>query len=92
MSVASFKRQQLIQLFRDAGAAHHRAFLATNGDDPAWPAWYAEWLAPRLQALLGMPFAPARLETQLKALEDRRQARGLADWPSFYADSFLVGT
>lgn len=91
MSMRSFRRQQLIQLFRDAGTAHHQAFLATNGHDPAWPAWYAAWLAPRLEALLGASVAPPRLEAQLKALEDRRMARGLADWPAFYADFFLAG-
>lgn len=92
MSTGNGKRQQLIQLFRDAGSAHHQAFLSTNGNDPEWPAWYAAWLAPRMQSLLGSPFAPPRLEQQLKALEDRRQARGVADWPSFYADFFLSGS
>jgi len=37
------KRQQLMQLFRHAGSAHHQAFLATNGDDPDWPAFYANF-------------------------------------------------
>ena len=33
--------------FREAGTAQHRAFAATNGDDPAWPAWYARPISRR---------------------------------------------
>jgi hypothetical protein len=44
---------RLAQLFREAGAAHHQAFAGTNGEDAAWPAWYAAFLSPRLSGLLG---------------------------------------
>src|SRR5437867_6375182 len=45
--------EQLAALFREAGAAHHKAFAATDGEDPDWPSWYARYLAPRLQQALG---------------------------------------
>ena len=38
--------------FREAGTAHHRAFAATNRNDPAW---YATYLAPHLANLAGVP-------------------------------------
>ena len=80
----------LTQLFRDAGAAHHRAFLATNGDDPQWPQWYAAWLAVRMEALLGRAFDVPQLAQQLEALEKQRQSSKPApDWPFFYAESFV---
>jgi hypothetical protein len=44
---------RLVQLFREAGAAHHQAFAGTNGEDAAWPAWYAAFLSTRLSGLLG---------------------------------------
>ena len=40
---------QIVDLLADTGAAHHEAFVASNGEDPEWPIWYAE----RLQAPLG---------------------------------------
>jgi hypothetical protein len=41
------RQEELAALFREVGAAHHRAFATTNGDDPDWPTWYAEHLVPR---------------------------------------------
>lgn len=80
----------LAQMFREAGHAHHRAFLAANGDDPDWPTWYAQYLAPRMEALLGRAFDVPQLARQLDDLENRRkQIHPLPDWPLFYAEDFL---
>jgi hypothetical protein len=79
----------LAQLFRDAGAAHHQAFLATNGEDPHWPCWYARWLAPRMEFLLGRRYNPDQLASLLDTVEDERKERGITDWPAYYADFFL---
>ena len=37
-------RTNLVDLFREAGHAHHAAFAATDGADPDWPIWYADYL------------------------------------------------
>ena len=37
------QRRSLIDLFRETGPAHHRAYFAANGADPEWPLWYAEY-------------------------------------------------
>lgn len=84
------KMLALAQLFRDAGHAHHRAFLATNGDDPEWPRWYAEQLAPRMEVLLGRRFWVPELAECLRELEERRKAmQPTPDWPMFYAEFFV---
>jgi hypothetical protein len=79
----------LARLFREAGSAHHRAFLATNGDDPDWPCWYARWLAPRLEPILGFRYRPDKLSEMLETVESARKSRSVADWPNFYAEFFL---
>ena len=35
---------QLEGLFREVGEAHHQAYIETDGADPEWPLWYAEYL------------------------------------------------
>lgn len=80
----------LVQLFVEAGSAHHRAFVATNGHDPDWPCWYAQHLAPRLEALLGRSFDVPHLALVLGDLEEQRKAlRPNPEWPAFYAGFFL---
>jgi hypothetical protein len=48
--------QQLEELFREAGAAHHQAYIETDGADPEWPLWYADYLRERPGALLDVSF------------------------------------
>ena len=82
--------EQLARLFREAGHAHHQAFLAANGEDPDWPAWYAGFLQPQLQLLLGASFSCETLAELLTAAEKEREKRAPgADWPEFYAEYFL---
>ena len=53
------QRRRLIDLFRETGPAHHRAYSAANGADPEWPLWYADFFIDRYGAMAGqMPEAP----------------------------------
>jgi NAD(P)H-hydrate epimerase len=82
--------QQLADLFREAGRAHHQAFLATNGADAEWPLWYADYLLEKLRQHLAADLTKSELVYLLVAA-DREQKR-LApkdDWPTFYAKFFL---
>lgn len=84
------RREQITALMREAGGAHHRAFLRTNGEDPEWPAWYAAYLAEPLGALLGRPLEAEELAADLEAVDREHRDRGRGvDWPSYYADWFL---
>jgi hypothetical protein len=81
---------QLAFLFREAGSAHHSAFAATNGDDPEWPIWYAEYLQPKVNALLSVNWTKSELVYLLLRSERERTARTAApSWPEFYASLFL---
>src|SRR5512147_1826704 len=84
--------EDLSALFREVGSAHHRAFASTNGDDPDWPTWYAEYLAPRLQKVFGRPFDARALAEYLKAMDAEHRAWGGQEpWPEFYARTFPSG-
>lgn len=80
----------LATLFRETGRAHHRAFASVNGADPDWPAWYAEYLAPRLERLFSAQFPVPDLAAELAALDADQRARAPGtDWAVYYANAFL---
>jgi len=84
---------RLTALFEEAGQAHHKAFIKTNGDDPEWPIWYAEYLQPKLSALLQTSFTKSELVYLLiKAEKERRENQAKPAWSEYYADFFLQGT
>ena len=82
--------EQLAALFREAGAAHHQAFAATDGQDPEWPNWYARYLAPRLQQALGGQVDQSALAADLRQVDSEyRDGEGREPWPEFYARWFI---
>jgi len=87
---ATSSAARLAQLFREAGTAHHHSFVATNGDDPAWPAWYAAYLAPPLANLAGVPLSVDHLAADLVIVDRLHRESGPAlPWPEYYVEWFL---
>ena len=79
-------QNKLIELFRETGRAHHAAFAATDGADPDWPIWYAEYLQEPLAQALGTPFTKSQLIYCVMNADFEHTARSPeSDWPSFYA-------
>lgn len=84
------KVQRLAALFKQTGEAHHQAFLKTNGDDPEWPLWYAEYLESRLTPFLAAPLSRSRLVFCLIGADDEHRAtESDTPWPEYYARRFL---
>ena len=84
------KEAALTELFRQAGAAHHEAFAASDGEDPEWPLWYADWLQQRIEDATGMVFTRSLLVHCLVTAEEAHKARDPeGDWAAFYAHRFL---
>jgi len=81
---------RLADLFRETGTAHHRAFSQSDGEDPEWPLWYAEYLHARIAILAGRSFTRSEL-VYFFVSADREHARQSPrpDWPVFYADLFV---
>jgi len=77
-------------LFRKTGSEHHEAFIKTNGEDPEWPLWYADYLIDKLRKLLNAKFTKSELVYLLMTAEKERAliAPG-ADWPRYYANFFI---
>jgi len=82
--------QQLADLFRETGSVHHKAFIKTNGEDPEWPLWYADYLIEKLGKLLNAKFTKSELVYLLVTAEKERalMAPG-SDWPRYYANFFI---
>jgi len=82
--------QKVTDLFRAAGAAHHQAYLETDGADPEWPLWYAGYLGQPLGELLDTEFTQSELTYLLVLAEKTRQeAEPDSPWAEYYA-RFLI--
>ena len=82
------KAKQVRALLREAAETHHRVFAITDGDDPDWATWYADWLVnlSRLGDVLGVK--PIRSElTYLLVHLDKifSEGGGSGSWEEFYA-------
>ena len=84
------KLTRLAALFREAGEAHHQAFLTTDGDDPEWALWYAEYLHDKLEPYLAAPITRSRLVFCLIGADDEHRAtESDVPWPEYYAQRFV---
>jgi hypothetical protein len=82
--------QQLEGIFREVGEAHHQAYIETDGADPEWPLWYADYLRDKLAPLLDASFTKSELVYLLVmvANEQPLTAPG-ANWARYYARKFI---
>ncbi|MGD2143944.1 MAG: hypothetical protein PVF54_05645 [Anaerolineae bacterium] len=81
--------QQLEDLFRQTGEAHHQAFIEAGGTDPEWPLWYADYALERPQELLDAGFTKSQLVYLIITAANEQQFRAPgADWASYYARFF----
>ena len=82
--------QQLQELFREAGEAHHQAYIETDGVDPEWPLWYANLLQERLSTLLYASFTKSELVYLLILVANEQPLRAPgANWANYYAKFFI---
>lgn len=80
---------QLEMLFQKVWQKHHEAFRETDGADPEWPLWYADWLVDKLSALLGTNLTKSEIVYLLVHL-DKEYGREAPDmpWWRYYARFF----
>ncbi len=83
-------RDSLADLLQEAGHAHHTAFKATDGADPDWPIWYADYLKEPFAQRLDMDFHRSQLIYCLMNADFEHQARSPdSDWSEYYADEII---
>ena len=82
---------ELADLLQGTGAAHHQAFIETNGFDPEWPLWYAEHLEDKLPAHIGRVVTRSEIVFLLwSAMKAQAEEESAEPWPEYYA-RFLGG-
>ena len=83
-------RRDLAQLLQKAGHAHHAAFAATDGVDPDWSIWYADYLKEPFAERFDMDFQKSQLIYCLMDADYEHQARSPdSDWPEYYANEII---
>ncbi len=83
-------RNNLVDLLLEAGRAHHTAFAATDGADPDWSIWYADYLIEPFAQRLDMHFHRSQLIYCLMDADFEHQARSPdSNWPEYYADEII---
>jgi hypothetical protein len=78
--------QELTQLLEETGKAHHQAFLETDGYDPEWPIWYADYLIARLPSYIEAHITKSELIYLMVHLNKSQSEEAPEEsWASFYA-------
>ena len=75
-------------LLHEAAETHHVVWRITDGDDPDWASWYADWLLDHseLPALLGAAPVRSHLVHALVELDrDDTASRSEERWEDVYA-------
>jgi len=81
----------LAGLLAETGQRHHEAFAATDGADPEWPLWYADYLHGRIDAHMGVQPTRSKIVQCLLNADDAHSAdRPDQPWPTFFA-GYLLG-
>ena len=83
---------EIARLLQEVAETHHIVFRITDGVDPDWASWYADWLLhhSELPELLGT--TPVRSELVYALVElDRDYTAQSPDvsWPSYYARELI---
>ena len=83
-------RENVAALLAETGQAHHKAFEATDGADPDWPIWYADYARDRFADRFGLDFTRSQLVYCLMNADVEHQARSPeSQWPEFYAGELI---
>jgi hypothetical protein len=90
--MADDRAQQISELLHDAAETHHRVYALTDGDDPDWATWYADWLVnlSRLPKVLGHKPIRSELTYLLVSLDKSFSQHGGARWEDTYAAGILA--
>jgi hypothetical protein len=79
---------KISELLHEAAETHHVVYRITDGDDPDWASWYADWLLKlsELPELLGTAPVRSHLVHALVQLDrDYTAAAPQERWEDWYA-------
>ena len=78
----------IADLLHEAAETHHRVYRITDGADPDWASWYADWLIghSELTTLLGTVPVRSELVYVLVLLDKDYGRRQITEpWEKYYA-------
>ncbi len=79
-------------LLMAAAAAHHDAYIETDGLHAEWAEWYADFLQEKLAEVTGRPVDEAELAAWLTAADARYRFEAPEEaWPVYYARAYVTG-
>lgn len=85
--------EKLAELLHEAAETHHVVYRISDGDDPDWASWYADWLLnlSELPELLGSTPVRSHLVHEL-VQSDRNHSKDAPGepWELYYAKRFLA--
>ncbi len=79
---------RIAELLHEAAETHHVVYRITDGDDPDWASWYADWLLDlsELSELVGARPIRSHLVHALVDLDRQYTGEGPNDrWEDWYA-------
>ena len=83
-------RGNVAGLLRETGRAHHKAFKATDGADPDWPIWYADYSRDAFAEQFGIDLTRSQLVYCLMNASFEHDAREPErPWPEYYAEEIV---
>jgi hypothetical protein len=80
--------EALANLLHEAAETHHRVYRISDGEDPDWASWYANWLVDlsELPQLLGRTPVRSELVYLLVLLDkDVTRQQPSQSWEHYYA-------
>ena len=80
--------ESIADVLHEAAETHHTVWRITDGDDPDWASWYADWLLDlsELPGLLGAKPVRSHLVHALVQLDRDHVASGSKErWEDVYA-------
>lgn len=84
---------RIAALLQEVAETHHVVYRITDGTDPDWASWYADWLLrlSELPELLGTTPVRSELVYTLVALDKEFTAAQPAQaWPQYYAREIVA--
>jgi hypothetical protein len=79
---------KIAEVLHEAAETHHAVYRITDGDDPDWASWYADWLLElsELPQLLGATPVRSHLVHALVELDREHAASGSGErWEDAYS-------
>lgn len=83
-------RDAIAAILTETARAHDEAFAASDGEDPDWPVWYANYARDKIAETAGMEFTKSQLVYCLMKADVEHQARSPeSDWAEFYSTEMV---